>query len=508
MSSGPSQRRILFLIITAIIILGFILRVYKSDYSLFGDEFFTLQVITSSFQSLINDLKMDLHPPLFFCMVKIISTWVSGEVGLRLVSIFAGTLALIGIYLFCMEAISKRIGIIAMAMAALSPLAISYSQEARQYSLLFCLTVWSSYFIFRWLVHKNKFDFIGFVLCSAIGFYTHYFYVLTFIVQFIWFWTAARSLDQRKKLLFGSVFIAICFLPWIIDALPTQLAFKATVERPRGGILFLAKQFAEMTVGNSFFYIDGLTESREPSYKDIIINLIPVILVVASFGYLLLVGLIRLGRSLNHVKYLLLGLLVFPISFMVLLNFISIGSFLSTKYVIATLFPFLVLLSLGIEASLVERRILNSGATILAIALSLLSIERYYYERDMYGRWENWKDCYAYIHDNFPADKSTTILLQNSDKRQISYYLPDYVKYNIVSLKSDKLGETRIDPYDIPTINNAILMINMRTTMSNHQNTQSIVSLLQKRYSVESELIFGKRLSLSILKNQGIIEKY
>ena len=508
MSSGASSRKILFLIISAIGTLGFILRVYKSDYSLFGDEYFTLQVSTSSFQSLINDLKMDLHPPLFFCLVKIISTWVSCEVGLRLVSIFAGTLALIGIYLFCKEAISKRVGVIAMAMTALSPLAISYSQEARQYSLLLCLTVWSSYFIFRWLTHRNNFDFIGFILCSVIGFYTHYFYVLTFIVQFIWFWTAAQSPDQRKKLLFGSVFIAICFLPWIMDALPTQLAFKGTVERPRGSILSLAKQFAEMTVGNTFFYVGSLTESREPLFKDILVNIFPSILVVGSFGYLLIMGYTRLKNTLSHAKYLLLGLLVFPIIFTVFLNFISIGSFLSTKYVIAALFPFLVLLSLGIESLFIERRILTIGATILVIILSLLSLERYYYERDIYGRWENWKDCYAYIHNNFPAEMSTTLLLPDEDKRQISYYLPDFLKYNIVSLRNDKSEETRIDLYEIPTITKSILMINVRTTMSNHQNTQSIISLLQKRYSVESELIFGKRLSLSILKNQDITEKY
>lgn len=328
MSSGSSWQKTIFLIVCIFVLLGLILRFYKSNYSLFGDEFFTLQVTSYDFQFLISELKLDLHPPLFFCLVKIISVRMPGEVGLRFVSLFAGIMALIGIYLFCKEAISKRVGVIAMAMTALSPLAISYSQEARQYSFLLCITIWSSYYIFQWLTCNNKYYFLGFILCSLIGIYTHYFYVLTFIVHFIWFWTATQSPGPRKKILFGCLFIAICFLPWIVAALPTQLTFKSTVERPQGSFLYLAKQFAEMTVGQSFFYVKSLTESREPLYADILVNIFPSILVVGSFGYLLLIGYTRLKNTLTQTQYLLLGLLIIPFIFTAFLNFISIGSFL------------------------------------------------------------------------------------------------------------------------------------------------------------------------------------
>lgn len=158
---------------------------------------------------------------------------------------------------------------------------------------------------------------------------------------------------------------------------------------------------------------------------------------------------------------------------------------------------------MGIEASYTERRILTSGATILVIALTVLSLERYFYERDLYGRWENWKDCYSYIHNNFPAIQSTTILLPDDDRRQISYYLPDYEKYKVLSLRTSIPTESGFVTCDTIPMAKIMLVLTVGTTVSSFEDFASIAMRLSKKYDTRSEFVFGKRLSLNVFTNRN-----
>ena len=80
-------------------------------------------------------------PPLYYC-----AAWVWArlfgftEAGLRSLSAVAGVVAIPVAYATGRKLISKRVGVIAAALTACSPLLIWYSQEARSYSLLLALS--------------------------------------------------------------------------------------------------------------------------------------------------------------------------------------------------------------------------------------------------------------------------------------------------------------------------------------------------------------------------------
>ena len=63
----------------------------------------------------------------------------AGEAGLRSLSALAGTAVIPITYLCGRELVSRRAGLVAAALAAVSPFMIWYSQEAREYMLLAAL---------------------------------------------------------------------------------------------------------------------------------------------------------------------------------------------------------------------------------------------------------------------------------------------------------------------------------------------------------------------------------
>jgi len=91
-----------------------------------------------SFGSMLNSMVVhETNPPLYFVLgwlwARVFGT---GEVGLRSLSALAGTAVIPVAYLCGRELVSRRAGLLAAGLTALSPFMIWYSQEAREYMLL------------------------------------------------------------------------------------------------------------------------------------------------------------------------------------------------------------------------------------------------------------------------------------------------------------------------------------------------------------------------------------
>ena len=106
-----------------------------------------------SFGSMLNSMVVhETNPPLYFVLgwlwARVFGT---GEVGLRSLSALAGTAVIPIAYLCGRELVSRRAGLLAAALTALSPFMIWYSQEAREYMLLAALCTASLlYFAKAW----------------------------------------------------------------------------------------------------------------------------------------------------------------------------------------------------------------------------------------------------------------------------------------------------------------------------------------------------------------------
>jgi mannosyltransferase len=116
------------------------------------------------------------NPPLYFLLAwpwaKVFGT---SEAGLRLLSALLGTAVIPITYLCGRELVSRRAGLAAAVLAALSPFMIWYSQEAREYMLLAALSGMSLLFFARSWRMTSRRNLVWWAVFSGLALLTQYF---------------------------------------------------------------------------------------------------------------------------------------------------------------------------------------------------------------------------------------------------------------------------------------------------------------------------------------------
>lgn len=211
--------------------------------SLWFDEAFSWRLLQFPLMDVLERVKLDNHPPLYFLLLKLWSTLFGpSPLALRSLSVLLGTLTVLGTYFFAEEAFrtfplhaeggdaaarGHEIGLIAAALVAFSVLQIRYSQEVRMYALAATLAVFSSLVLLRALHQPDRLRpwllYSGLALLLA---YTHYYGLFTlaaqgayvagyFLVRANWqLLTACRTRLFWHAFLAGTVIVA-GWLPWL-----------------------------------------------------------------------------------------------------------------------------------------------------------------------------------------------------------------------------------------------------------------------------------------------------
>ena len=129
----------------------------------------------------------ETNPPLYFALGWI---WVrlfgAGEVGLRSLSALAGTALIPIMYLCGRELVSRRAGIVAAALVALSPFMIWYSQEAREYMLLAALCGASLLYFARSWHEPSRRNIALWAVFSGLALLTHFFATFLVAPEALW----------------------------------------------------------------------------------------------------------------------------------------------------------------------------------------------------------------------------------------------------------------------------------------------------------------------------------
>lgn len=159
-------------------------------------QIFTFNLGVSCPQIAHNLATYSTHPPLFFCLMH---SWVGadlirqpGELStvLRSLPALFGVSAIAAIYVLNRIAFSKPAGLIAALFMAVSPFGVYLSQEARHYTLPVLLITLALLALVQIQQDIKKqqlrpFIWLAWVIINSIGFYTHYFFILTFLAQII-----------------------------------------------------------------------------------------------------------------------------------------------------------------------------------------------------------------------------------------------------------------------------------------------------------------------------------
>ena len=161
------NRRTALAILLLIIAGGLVLRTYGLyGRSMWFDESVSWRTIQFPFAEMIDRTVRDIHAPLFYVLLRLWDT-LFGEsiVSLRTFSLAFSALAMLGVYLFTVEAMAmgrspgdggagsasraRWIGLVATALFAVSLFQVRYAWEIRMYSLGTALAMFSSWLLLR-----------------------------------------------------------------------------------------------------------------------------------------------------------------------------------------------------------------------------------------------------------------------------------------------------------------------------------------------------------------------
>ncbi len=155
--------------IVVVLIVGLVLRLPLMSQSFWYDEAFTQRLTTLSLAQLPAAIMADTHPPLFYSLIWLWSRIVGShsEFLLRLPSLGFGLLFIYLLYRLVKAAgLSETTALIAALLCAVTPSAIYYATELRNYAMLTCAVFGSLLCI---LEDRPK----GFILCTVLVGWLH-----------------------------------------------------------------------------------------------------------------------------------------------------------------------------------------------------------------------------------------------------------------------------------------------------------------------------------------------
>ncbi len=330
-------------ILALILLLAGCLRFYNLGFQSFWlDELHTVIEADPalSWQKMFDYLRCcDQHPPLFFVIGKVLFlVFGSTELVARSFAAIAGIVAVWSIYLLGRELYSSKLGLIAATLCCFNYFHISYSQEARPYSLVFLFVCLSFLYLIRLIKDPSWKNSLLYCLWATLMIYTHYFGLFTFVSQAAILLFFAFSQGQNLKLylkhsLIATSLIFIFYIPWIsfLISMTAIKKFWIAPVSPTFAIDFFYEFFGNADLLKPFlllFLVMGVIHFlwfAKPG--NLSIKAAPL-----NFGFIICFLWISITYLIPYVRSVMVVPMLFP------------------RYAIVVLPAFLLILSVGIES--------------------------------------------------------------------------------------------------------------------------------------------------------------
>lgn len=196
------------LLLPSIIIAGAVLRfIYIGHESLWFDELFTVWAGGLPLREMIAQGTASGHPFLYNLLTSIWLSVSSNDTWIRSLSFICGVSTIGVIYLLGKEFASRRAGLWASAMAAVSPFLFYYSREATDKALDILVTSVSLYFFVRSMNRGGWRNWAGYVLATATVLFAHFYGFYVVIGEVVFYFLAYDRKHMRFKPWLTSQFI-------------------------------------------------------------------------------------------------------------------------------------------------------------------------------------------------------------------------------------------------------------------------------------------------------------
>ena len=204
-----------------IILAGFALRLHHlGGDSLWIDELLSLLGAKSGWSGMLSQKD---HPPLYYILLWfVLRIFGESEFTARLLSLWAGTLALPLVMLLGRQLRRPKAGLWTAVLLALSPFHLRYSQEVRHYALLMMLALLTFVLLHRALAQPTWFRWLNYAIATLATIYLHYGGLLILAAQSLLIAVWLKQHWPRKQI-FPAIYyplgtgigIFLLYLPWL-----------------------------------------------------------------------------------------------------------------------------------------------------------------------------------------------------------------------------------------------------------------------------------------------------
>ena len=179
-------------------------------------------------------LEAPSHAPLYFSITHFWMYWFGNSIVIiRSLSTIISLMVFPCLYWLCLELFdSSIVGLVAIALIAVSPIHVLFAQEARPYSLWTLTTLFSSVSLLRAIRLNTKFSWSIYAISLALSFYTFIFSGLVAIGHFIYVAITERWQMSKRfvNYLIASLLGILIFAPWIIVIIINFARLEETTE--------------------------------------------------------------------------------------------------------------------------------------------------------------------------------------------------------------------------------------------------------------------------------------
>jgi uncharacterized membrane protein len=382
----PTMRDYYHPVFLTILVAGIALRFFAlGAQSFWFDEAHSVAMAQGSVEGTLLNTVTNIHGPLYLTLLR---GWMAvlgeSEAAVRALSALLGSIGLVLFYRVGLRLLGRGSALIALAFLAASPFYLWYSQEARNYTLLFDLGLIAVPAFLAEMQTRTIGDFVGALIATAAACLANlsgfFLYVLFGIITLT---VGRRDRYPLRRFALFCVLSAAILWPWISGGLnstgdvslgrPGEGTETQAVkgESPPGimSLPFTLYNFSMgMTIGPS---VDELKLERLSSATPHLWYLLPG---AAIFAGLLLRGLVRVPRDRRWLLFIWLAV---PLVLMAALSVLNLKA-PNSRYAFLSFAPYLYLLGAG-AASINSRPF---KIVVLAVVFGIMGFADYQYFTD------------------------------------------------------------------------------------------------------------------------------
>lgn len=157
--------------------------------SIWFDESFSAYIIRFDWSDLIHYTAIDVHPPLYYLLLKAWSLLFGANVAaLRGLSVALGVVVILLVYLLVKKLFKQRTAVVATILLAISPMFVRYGIEMRMYMLVCVIALLATLVFCKIITATKSLKLRWYVLYGvllSVGMWTHYMVITVWLAHWV-----------------------------------------------------------------------------------------------------------------------------------------------------------------------------------------------------------------------------------------------------------------------------------------------------------------------------------